>query len=906
MANELNRPNPESLLSAINKQERNLTRGQLKIFLGMCPGVGKTFSMLKAAKLKKKNGKKVAIGLIETHERVDTINETIGLDVIPLKKYEHKGFEIFELNLEEIIKQKTDLVLVDELAHTNTPECRHAKRHQDIEEILSHGISVYTTVNIQHIESLKDSIFELTGVQVRENVPDAFFDLADQIEIIDISPEELLIRLKEGKVYLGDRATRALDHFFKLEHLIALRELALRFVALKVDHDLKDHLSLQGITDTWKTSEKLLVAISYSPSSELVIRSTRKMSAALDCQWFALYVQTSDELEEADLVQLKKNKDLVMSLGGELISTMDTSILNGISRVCRDKQITQVVLGRPDRRFFIDFFNRGTLFDNLIDSQIDVDVHVVRSTRQPIFKGSVTILQKLFKNFKQNFKSSFFSYYAALWLLLGTSLIAWALSPILGYRSLGSLFLVVILFFSTFMLRGPLIFCALLSAFIWNFFFIPPHFTLIIQAKEDMLMVFSYFIAALVGSILTSKIKKQEAILDKREKQTYKLYEFTKKLSNLTTEETIFKFVKGSFQDYFDFKIYLLKSDPSKGKLINDSGLNEKDFSLAQWVYHNNKKAGWSTKTLSASSSLALPLSSSDTVWGVLLLFPQLKEKVLNLDQENLIDSLINQSAIAIEKIIFSKKLSELKISEASKILHQTLLNSVSHEMRTPLTAMIGSATALNQDHVNEDQQTRKILTNEIVQSAKRLNRVVENLLDLSRLERGELVLKKEWFHFEDFFQELKSLSQKDIGVIELKKESSFDFYLKVDFTLLQHAFSNLISNSYRYVSQNPTMRFMARTEAQQVVIFVSDNGDGVKPEFREQVFEKFYRVSEAQTGGIGLGLAIVRSIIELHRGSIVMSDEYPGACFKIVLPLEVLPKEMETIIQGSQNGDEK
>ncbi|AUN97295.1 sensor histidine kinase KdpD [Bacteriovorax stolpii] len=885
------RPNPEMLLKAINRLETSTVRGKLRIFLGMCPGVGKTYAMLKTGIERANRGDKVFIGVVETHGRIETEVITNHIQKIPRLKVEHKNTIVEEMDLEEVLRLKPDLVLVDELAHTNIGSMRHKKRYQDIQEILNHGIDVYTTVNIQHIESIKDSVLKITGVNVRETVPDFFFDLADQVEIVDLSPDELLLRLKEGKVYLGDRAERAAENFFKIEHLIALRELALRYIAQKVDHDLQDQMVLKGLSGPWKTNEKLLVGISHSPHSERLIRATRRMASLIDCPWYALYVQTGETLNEADQKQLRTNIDMVQDLGGELITSMDTDILNAIRRTCHDKHITQILLGRPDKRLFKDLFQRGNLLDRLVNSKSEVDIHVIRSERLPVYTGlSSKILRHIPK-----FTSSLYSYYGASWMMLGLSVVGYGLSPFMGYRSMGSLFLVAMLFFSTFLTRGPLIYCAFLSAFIWNFFFIPPQFTFNIQAKEDILMVITYFIAALVGGMLTSKIKKQEEILERREKQTRSLYEFTKELSGQGDEKKIISFLKGTLEDHFGSGIKILVSDQKEKVLVNNILLNEKDYSVALWSYHHNKKAGWSTDTLSAADCISMPLSGENSVLGTVLFYPSDKKKILSIDQEVLIDTLMKQASLALERVIYGKQVHELRLAEVSKKLHQTLLNSVSHEMRTPLTALIGSASALKEKAVGENAETRDILTSEIVSSAKRLNRVVENLLDLSRLEREDLALKKEWFSLEDFFHELKSQAQNDLGEVKLRSEGNLSGLIEADFTLLLHSFANLVSNSVRYAGPEAQMTFVVNDKAAKdhFEIYFYDNGPGIPKDYKEQIFEKFFRLPNSKAGGLGLGLAIVKSIIELHDGSIELSDTYSGACYKIQLPKKQVPKNL-------------
>lgn len=894
MSDYNDRPNPEDLLKAVNRMEPLKKRGKLRIFLGMCPGVGKTYSMLKTGAEKVSRGEKVFTGIVETHGRAETEAVSQLIPKIPRISINYKNTTIEEMDLEAVIAIKPDLVLVDELAHTNIESSRHKKRYQDIEEILAAGIDVYTTVNIQHIESIKDSVLKITGVNVRETVPDYFFDLADQIEIVDLSPDELLLRLKEGKVYLGERADRAAENFFKIEHLIALRELALRFIAEKVDHDLQDQMVLKGLSSAWKTSEKLLVGISHSPYSERLIRSTRRMSSMIDCPWFALYVQTGESLSEEDQKQLRLNIELVKNLGGELITSMDTDLLNAFRRTCNDKRITQIILGRPDKRLFRDAFHGGNLLDRLVDSKSEVDIHVIRSERLPVYKGLTFKLLGYFPKLT----TSFFSYYGAIWLILGISVVAYGLAPYLGYRSMGSLFLVAILFFSTFLSRGPLVLCAFLSAFIWNFFFIPPKFTIVIQNKEDILMVVSYFIAAMVGGILTSKIKRQEDILERREKLTRSLYEFTKELSSKSDEKSIILFLKGALVDNFGTNVKILVSDQTEKTLMNDVLLNEKDYSVALWSYHHNKKAGWSTATLSAADCISMPLSGKSEVLGTVLFYPEDKRKQFDIEQEILIDSLMKQASLALERVIFGRQAQKLKLTEESKKLHETLLNSVSHEMRTPLTALIGSASALTNKVVVENLETRELLTGEIISSAKRLNRVVENLLDLSRLERDGVSLKREWFSFEDFFHNLKSQGKEELGAKNIHISGNQNDLIEADFTLLLHAFTNLVSNAVRYAGKDPEIKIVIDDSLEKEFhLYFTDNGPGIQNKYKDEIFEKFFRLPSSAAGGLGLGLAIVKSIIELHKGKIELSDKFSGACYKIVLPRKKIPTSMNDLV---------
>ncbi|MEK6556447.1 MAG: two-component sensor histidine kinase, partial [Bdellovibrionota bacterium] len=381
------RPDADQLLSAVQKMSSGESRGRLRVFLGMCPGVGKTYAMLKAAHEAQTRGTKVLVGVVETHGRKETEELIKSLSILPPIQIPYKGSILTEMNLDQIIREKPDLVLVDELAHTNAPGSRHIRRYQDVEELLNHGIDVFTTVNIQHIESRNDQVAQITGIKVRETVPDSFFENAGQIEVVDLSPEELLRRLKEGKVYLGERAEQAEQNFFKIEYLTALRELALRFTAERVDHNLKDQMVLKGIEGPWNTQERLLVAVSYSPYSARLIRATARKSYNLEASWVALYVDNGDNLTAEDKETLHKNLNLARELGGEVMAISDNDISRAIQKICREKNITQIIMGRPERRFFQDLFSRGTILDRFVRSTSNIDVHVIRAARKPRYRG---------------------------------------------------------------------------------------------------------------------------------------------------------------------------------------------------------------------------------------------------------------------------------------------------------------------------------------------------------------------------------------------------------------------------------------------------------------------------------------------------------------------------------------
>lgn len=883
------RPDPEELLEAVQKIESK--RGRLRLFLGMCPGVGKTYSMLKAAKEQTQRGVRVIVGVAETHGRKDTQEILAGLTLLPKKEVFYKDTKIAEMDLDGILQARPGLVLVDELAHSNAPGSRHAKRFQDVEEILSAGIDVYSTLNIQHIESRNDQVAQITGVQVRETVPDSFLESAAQIELVDLSPAELLHRMKEGKVYLGEGAELAAKNFFKEEHLTALRELALRFTAEKVDQDLHEQMLVKGIEGPWNTNERLLVAVSFSPYALRLIRATRRMAYNLEAPWVALYVDTGAALSKEDQAHLQQNLDLARELGAEVVSVSGTDVVSTIQRICAEKNVTQIVMGRPDRRFFRDFFSRGTLLDQLVRTTSKIDVHVIRAERMPRYTG--------FHLEWPASRSSWQAYYNTGWFLALVSFLCYGLLPIAGYRALGSVFLLAILTVASFASRGPILLSAFVCALVWNFFFIPPAFTFSISLGEDIAMVVSFFVTGLVGGLLTSRIRRQEVILQNREQRTRLLYELSQNLAEAKNQDEIESGLASIVDKQFGgaCTVFFLKKD---GKIDWSAGhgkqLAEKEIAVAQWSFENNKPAGWSTQTLAGASCLCLPMRGKRSVVGILAFVPMKSERDFSAEKESFLETVLSQAAIAFERFRFSEAAENARLFEASEALHQTLLNSVSHELRTPITAIIGSATALKDEKTLLDSVARNSLADELVRSGLRLDRVVENLLDISRLQKGSMQLKREWFYAEDLFQEVSLDLKEELKGRELIFTGSLSSLMEGDFGLLKHAFANLLLNALKY-SGSGAIEIESLAEPRYLSFRVKDRGPGIPEESREALFEKFYRLPGTPAGGLGLGLHIVRSIVDLHGGTIhaLNRQDGPGAIFELRLPRKELPAELGT-----------
>ncbi len=886
------RPNPEELLEVVQKLDARKNRGHLRIFLGMCAGVGKTYAMLKSAKEQQKRNVRVAVGIVETHGRRETQELLVDMNVIPRKTISYKGTTLYEMDLDAILTTKPDLVLVDEFAHTNAPGSRHSKRYQDVEEMLDAGINVYTTINIQHIESRNDQVAQITEVHVKETVPDSIFEKADQIEVIDLSPQELLQRLSEGKVYLGDRAEKATENFFKEERLTALRELALRFTAEKVDQDLLDQMTIKGIEGPWNINERLLVAVSHSPRSGPLIRSARRMAYNLEAPWIALYVDTGQELSPEDQKTLQKNISLARDLGAEVITIANTSITHAISSICRDKNVTQIVMGRPEGRFFRDLITGGTFLDRLVRVASKVDIHVIRTR---------SISSKRFRFPWPQFRSGLVAYYHTGWFLAVVSFLCYGALPYVGYRALGSVFLLSIIAVAGISSRGPILFAALISSLVWNYFFIPPRFTFSIRSWEDMMMVISFFVVAIVSGLLTSRIKRQEKILQRGEEQARGLYELTKNLAVAKTESEIVSILGSTIDDRFPCQSQILLST-NNGTLDHPKNLsfNEKDYAVAAWVFDHGKSAGWSTQTLSGSLCLCMPMKGKTGMVGVLALYPNDPKRFLAMEQENFLETVLNQAAIVLERFRFGKAAEATKIYEASEKLHQTLINSVSHELRTPITTIIGASTALKDPKTIDDQKGRIAMLDDLVRSANRLNRVVENLLDMSRLEKNSIELKKEWFEIHDLISDVRQDLKDELKDREIKILGEPYTLVEGDFRLLHHALANILLNAAKYTPTSSDIEIEIHKNAAKVLLSVKDHGPGIPKGMEEKLFEKFYRPDGTKTGGIGLGLSIVKNIIELHGGTIHAKNRQDGhgAVFQWDLPTKEAPTKLREIVE--------
>lgn len=887
-----NRPDPDALLSALEEERKNEGRGQLRIFLGMSAGVGKTYAMLRAAHQKFKEGLDVVVGVVETHGRVETLALTEGLVILPKKKIEYRGTALEEMDLDEVLRRHPDLVVVDELAHSNVSGSRHEKRYQDVLELLEAGIDVYTAFNVQHLESRKDAVEAITGIPIRETVPDSILEVATLVELVDIAPTELLKRLKDGKVYLGDKAERAAENFFKVDKLTALREIALRMTAERVDQELQKFVSTRSEGSPWQTNERLLVALSHSPYSEKLIRATRRLAYNLEAPWVALHVDTGLTLNDTDQGQLVKNLNLARELKAEVITTTDVDVPSAVRRICRSKNVTQVIVGRPTRRWFRDIVEQGNLLDRLVQESLEVDVHVIRQEGTSLKRPSVTDEISYYRS-----KTGFAKYWYTFCSILVVSLCGGVLESFIGYRAVGFFFLLAVIIIGMFGSVGAVIFAAGMSALIWDYFFIPPKMTFAMSNSEDFLMCIAFFVVALITGFLTNRMRFHEKVMREREERTNVLYEVLQDIANATEKSDFLNKVTLRVGNLLSATCGVVLKSTNGSLEFEDARafsmrLNEKEQAVAQWCFENKKSAGWSTDTLSQSESLFLPLKGTSETCGVFIFQPIKKTRKLDLEKESLLFSIVRQLGVSIEKHFLTKRLIETQRLKDSEELHQTLLNSISHEMRTPLTAILGAAAALENDEMTGDAKYVKEVASELHGAGDRLNRVIENLLDMSRLNSGVLSLKLEWHDFSDLLSVVVKKLEKPLLTHKLNINFLENIHLvKMDFRLMEHAISNLILNATMYTPVGSEIKITQKKNDTHFVIEIEDNGPGIPEEAINKIFDKFYRVPGSPTGGTGLGLSIVKSIIELHKGNISVRHLQPkGTSFIIELPLEKQP----------------
>ncbi len=883
---EAPRPNPDALLAEIQREEKAAKRGRLKIFFGMCPGVGKTYAMLEAARQRKAEGADIVIGIVETHGRAETEALLAGLDIVPRKAQEHRGITITEMDIDALLARRPQLVLVDELAHTNAPGSRHPKRFQDVVELLDAGMDVYSTLNVQHLESRFDVVRQFTGVSVQETVPDSIVDQAGEIELVDLTPEQLRKRLADGKVYMGARAATAAENFFRGENLTALREMALRYTAERVDQELRDVMRARRIGSRRTSAQRLAVAVGPSPYSAPLIRWTRRIAAAMDAPWLAIYVETSRPLDEAQKTRLTKNLSLARQLGAEVVMTTGDDVATALVEAAREQNVTQIVVGKPLGHPLWEWLKGGSLSSRVIRRSGGMDVHVLSSEKTEPQPRPAPAAQMRGQNLWRDCAWG-------LGMVAAVTAICWSLQRWIGYQSVSLVYLLTVVLMALVLNRWASLLAAALSAVLWDYIFIPPVFTFRIGTFHDAMMFATYFIVAVSMGHITNRLHVRELAERKRRQRTLSLNRLLESVSASTSLNDGLRRAIAEVDALFQTHCAVLLSSPD-GKLTTTphpaSTLlpNEKQIGVANWAFDREQIAGRFTDTLPDATSLYIPLQTSKGRLGVLGVNME-QRKTLTLDERELLETFAAQIAALIERYRLMEDAALARLTEESERLYRTLLDSVSHELKTPLAVIETATEGMTSQCQNALPSQGRMFLEEIRRANNRLRITVSNLLDMTRIEAGRVPLNLEWFDVADLFQSASERVKSEVTPERIEISVPADMpSVRLDFLMMEQALANLLTNAAAYSPAGSPIRMSAELDKGTLALRVTDQGIGLAPGEETRVFQKFYRGAQSKPGGTGLGLSIVRGFARAHRGDVSAENNAAGgATFTIRLPVE-------------------
>jgi len=870
------RPNPDALLAEIQREERAAKRGKLKIFFGMSPGVGKTYAMLEAAQARRREGVDVVVGIVETHGRPETYALLAGLPIITRKRIEYRGVTLEEMDIDAILARRPQVVLVDELAHTNAPGSRHPKRYQDVLELLDAGIDVYTTLNVQHLESRVDVVQQITGITVREAVPDSVIDQVDEIELIDLTPEQLRKRLAEGKVYLGERAATAADNFFREENLTALREIALRTTAERVDQELR---AKRG---KWQSSQRLAVGVGPSPYSAQLIRWTRRVAGAMDAPWLAIYVETSTPLGDDEKARLTKNLSLARQLGAEVVATAGDNVANAMLEVAREQGVTQIVVGKPLGHPVLEFLRGGSMATKLIRHSGDIDIHIVRAEKTGGAQRRRRVTDWLGSNLLRDCGWG-------LGAVAAVTVVNWFLQRVTGYWAVALVYLLLVVLLAMVMNRWAVLLVAALSAMLWNFLFIPPILTFRITHFHDAMMFVMYFVVALVIGHFTNQLRVREAAERRRERRTAALNRLLESVTASTSlADGLARAVKEVDALFQARTAILLDGAPHPASTFQP---DEKELAVAAWSLEKEQIAGRFTDTLPDAAAMYLPLRKLG-VMGVC--FDD--RKTLTMNERDLLETMAGQIAVMIESYQLMEEAQAARIAEESERLHRTLLDSVSHELKTPLAVIRAATDGLDTQLADGGPPLAKTFLDEVKSANRRLDRIVTNLLDMTRIESGRTPLNFEWSDVRDLLESAAEQLSNEISRERIQIRVPDDLPLvRLDFGLIEQALCNLLINAVQHSPAGSPVEMIARLDSDALELRVRDHGTGVTPGEERKIFEKFYRGADSKTGGSGLGLSIVAGIARAHGGEVSAANNPDGgATFTMRLPVETNEKRLD------------
>lgn len=888
------RPDPDELLKLVQAQEARQTEGKLKVFFGANPGVGKTYAMLEAAHEQRRDGVDVVIGVVETHGRAETEALAAGLEALPRRAVDYRGAVLREFDLDGALARRPTLILIDELAHTNAPGLRHAKRWQDVQELLKAGINVSTTVNVQHLESLNDVVAQITGVRVRETVPDSVLERADDVELIDLPPDDLLQRLKDGKVYVPEQIQHAIQNFFTKGNLIALRELALRRTAERVDQQMEVYRRDHAVVRTWPAAETIMVCVNMKPRGPRLVRAARQMAADLHAKWIAVYVQIPRHLRlpQAERDRLVQTLRLAEQLGAETVTLTGENVAQELLSYARSRNATKIILGKPVRSRWKEWIF-GSVVSELIQQSGEIDIYVITGEAgegQPLIRRSL----------RRTSDISGYSY-ASIGVLIAT-IVAWLMFPYFAPANLIMMYLMAVIVVAIRCGRGPSVLASILSVASFDFFFVPPYFTFAVSDAQYFLTFGVMLVVALVISNLAVRIRRQAEMARDRERRTGVLYAMSRDLATHRGTSVLAQFAAKHLREVFDAQVAIFLAEADKRvQLQRGEGLyfefDPKESGVAQWVFDHHERAGLGTDTLPGASALYMPLVGSAGAIGVVAVRPTDASRLLDPDQLHLLESLVNQTALAIERTRLSEEAQKAHVRAETERMRNAILSSVSHDLRTPLATITGAASSLAEERGELDPAARRELSRSIYREADRLDRLLKNLLDMMRIEAGAVQLTKEWHPVDEVVG--PALARLEGRLRDHTVNTAFPADLPlvlVDGVLLEQVVVNLVENAAKYAPPGSAIDLSASASDREVIVEVADRGPGIPPGEEARIFDKFYRAKPAREGGVGLGLTICRGIIEAHGGRIWAENRSGGgALFRFSIPLPDQQPPVET-----------
>jgi two-component system sensor histidine kinase KdpD len=888
VASRESRPSADELLARIKTEEEQKKRGRLKIFLGYVAGVGKTYTMLEAAR-QRKDELDVVVALVETHGRAETEALLEGLEIIPRKQVEYRGVTLTEMDLDAVLARRPKLALVDELAHTNAPDSRHPKRYQDVEELLEAGIDVYTTLNVQHVESLRNVVTQITGIWMRETVPDSVIDDASEIEVVDLPTDELLQRLQEGKVYVPAQIASATEKFFRRGNLTALREMTMRMAAKHVDEQTRAYMETHAIPGPWPSGERLLVCISPSPAGARLVRSARRLAYQLGAEWFALYVETPGAamLSPDQQERLTRTLRLAERMSAKVVTIQGESVVTAVMEYAGRNNISKIMVGKTRKKRWQNLF-RESIPDEIIRRSQHFDVYVVSGTEESSkWEQARPPRKKTLRNWR--------GYLLGFAVVVAATLLGHLIRELVAPTNLVMIYLLGVVVTAVFWGLGPSILVSALSVMAFDFFFIAPSLKLTVYDTQYLFTFAALFLVGVIISYLASRMRRHTEVARERERQTAALYALSRDLAVSNDLDSYVQAVMKGTKETFGYDVVIFLPDvQNKGTLkpyTEDSNITvaENELAAAIWSFQHQRMVGHGTDTLPNAKARYLPLVTARGMVGVMSLSSAEANSELTIEQERLLEAYADLAALAIEGILLAQEAHNTQALKAKEKLQTALLNAISHDLRTPLVSIIGVLSSLQEEGISLDEASRKNLIQVAREEAERLNHLITNLLDQSRIEAGAMRISRQPSQVQDLVgAALEQLGSRSSGrPIKIATPPELPFLL-VDFGLIVQTLVNVLDNALKYSPPPSPIEITGRQVGEEVHLEVADRGIGIPPQDLTRVFDKFYRIQyPGNVAGTGLGLSICKGIVEAHGGRIAAENRPGGGTIiKLMLPV--------------------